>query len=81
MSYVALKGEEIKILHDVLDLSEKQLKNLNEIKGFEDIESLEVIDLGHNQIEDLSCLNIKKEWIEKCSRLDCNIKEYWINWS
>lgn len=57
MSYVTLKGEQIKILHDVLILSEKKLKNLDEIEGFEDIESLEVIDLGHNQIEDLSCLS------------------------
>jgi Leucine-rich repeat (LRR) protein len=57
MSYITLKGKQIKILNDVLDLSEKQLENLDEIEGFDDIEYLEVIDLGHNQIEDLSCLS------------------------
>lgn len=57
MSYITLKDKRIEILHDILDLSEKQLKNLDEIEGFDDIQYLEVIDLGHNQIEDLSCLS------------------------
>ena len=57
MSYVSLKDKQIKIIDDVLDLSEKQLKNLDEIEGFDDIEYIEILNLAHNQIEDLSCLS------------------------
>ncbi|KKK86358.1 hypothetical protein LCGC14_2764020, partial [marine sediment metagenome] len=51
MYFFNYKGEEIKITHEILNLSNKNISDLSEVSGLESLSNLETLILSNNNIK------------------------------
>ena len=61
--YVILKSVKVFIQNKTLNLDDRKLKSLDEVKGLKSLNNLETLSLCHNQLKALP------EWIGKISSL------------
>ena len=53
MYFFNYKGEEIKITHEILNLSNKNISDLSEVSGLESLSNLETLILSNNNIKEI----------------------------
>ncbi len=60
-NYVTFRGENYYVLFDTLDLSEKEITDIYEIKGLDNLTKLKELRLSNNQLEEIKGLESLKD--------------------
>ncbi len=53
MSYITINDQKHYVIYDKLDLREKNIKKITEIKGLEKLKNLRFLNLKHNNISEI----------------------------
>ncbi len=58
MRVILLNGKEVSVIDNKLDLRERNIKEISEIVGLENIKNLKILDLRHNNISEIDGENL-----------------------